>query len=137
LAVPGPAVNDLVGYIRDYGQVLFRNKAIDFDFKSAVSEETVPLAPMKSFSVYLIYKEAITNIFKHAEARKVEVRLVEYAGKLLLTIRDDGRGFSLEEADENRHGKKNISHRVEMIGGRISFDSEPGQGTCVNLSVPV
>ena len=69
--------------------------------QSAVSEETVPLAPMKSFSVYLIYKEAITNILKHAGARKIEVRMVEYAGKLLLTIRDDGRGFSLEEADEN------------------------------------
>jgi signal transduction histidine kinase len=133
----GPAVNDLVGYIRDYGQVLLRKKEIEFDFQSAVSEKTAPLAPMKSFSVYLIYKEAITNILKHAGARKIEVRLVEYAGKLLLTIRDDGRGFSLEEASENRRGKKNISHRAEMIGGRISFDSEPGQGTSINLSVPV
>ena len=132
----GPAVNDLVGYMGDYGQVLFRKKEIEFDFKSEISVDTVPLAPMKSFSVYLIYKEAITNILKHAQARKVEVRLVEWAGNLLLTIRDDGRGFSLEEAEESRYGKKNITHRAERIGGRISFDSEPGQGTSVNLSVP-
>jgi signal transduction histidine kinase len=133
----GPAVNDLVGYMRDYGQILFRKKDVDFDFQSEVSGETVPLAPMKSFSVYLIYKEAITNILKHAQARKVEVRLVEYAGKLLLTIRDDGRGFCLEEAGEGRHGKKNITHRAERIGGRISFNSEPGRGTSLNFSVSV
>jgi signal transduction histidine kinase len=133
----GPAVKDLVGYMRDYGQSLFRDRGVAFDFRAEVAEETLPLLPMKSFSVYLIYKEAITNILKHARAKKVDVLLTEGAGRLLLTVSDDGRGFTAGEASGERYGTRNITRRAEMIGGEILFDSEPGQGTSVRLTVPV
>ncbi len=135
----GPAADDLVAYMRDYGQVLFRKRDIDFDFRAEISDETLPLHPMKSFSIYLIYKEAMTNILKHAGASKVEVTLTGRDDRLHLDISDDGKGFLPGEPvqEGEQYGTRNIVRRAMMIGGEATFDSEPGKGTSVRLAVPV
>jgi len=133
----GPAAKDMVGYMRDYGQNLLGRNGIEFEFVTDISEEDFPLLPMKSFSIYLIYKEAITNILKHAAARKVNVCLTGDSCSLQLAIHDDGRGFTTEEVEERNYGTRNISTRAEMIGGKVTLRSRPGEGTSVQLTVPV
>ena len=133
----GPSAKDLVGYMRDYGQDILGKNGIEFKFATDLSEDDFPLPPMKGFSVYLIYKEAITNILKHADAGKVEVCLTGDSGSLQLGVSDDGKGFAVEDIENRKYGTRNISTRAEMIGGKVAFRSGPGEGTSVQLTVPV
>jgi signal transduction histidine kinase len=133
----GPAAKDLVGYMRDYGQDVLGKNEIEFRFTTDLSKENFPLLPMKGFSVYMIYKEALTNILKHSGASKVEVCLTGDSGSLQLGISDNGRGFSADDIDNRKYGTRNISTRAERIGGRVKLRSRPGEGTSVQLTVPV
>ena len=133
----GPAAKDLVGYMRDYGQDILGRNGIEFKFTTDLSEGNFPLLPLKGFSVYLIYKEAITNILKHADASKVEVCLTGDAGSFQLGISDDGKGFSVEDVEDRKYGTRNIFTRAEMIGGKVTLKSGTGRGKSVQLTVPV
>ena len=92
--------------------------------------------------VFAIVREAINNIKKHARADNVWLTVIRGEKELLTTIRDDGRGFNVEEveisyATRGSIGLLNLYERAEMLGGRISIESAPGQGTIVSLMVPL
>jgi signal transduction histidine kinase len=92
--------------------------------------------------VFAIVLEAINNIKKHAMANNVWLTVIRKERKLLTTIQDDGRGFNVEEveisyATRGSIGLLNLYERAEMLGGRISIESALGQGTKVNLMVPL
>jgi signal transduction histidine kinase len=92
--------------------------------------------------VFAIVLEAINNIKKHAMANNVWLTVIRKERKLLTTIQDDGRGFNVEEveisyATRGSIGLLNLYERAEMLGGQISIESALGQGTKVNLMVPL
>ncbi len=92
--------------------------------------------------VFAIVREAINNIKKHARANNVWLTVIRDEKELLTTIRDDGQGFSVEEveisyATRGSIGLLNLYERAEMLGGQISIESAPGQGTTVRLTVPL
>jgi signal transduction histidine kinase len=81
-----------------------------------------------------LFKEAIHNIAKHAQATQVRVAW-EWEGKMLtLSIADNGRGFI--PGNSNGHGLDSMNQRAEALRGKFSLDSAPGMGTRVLLSVP-
>jgi len=80
----------------------------------------------------LIFKEAVNNIAKHAEATYVKI-VCELSGEdLLLTITDNGKGFKTETA-ERGHGLRNMTKRAEEIGAKLSIRSLPGGGTTIEI----
>jgi signal transduction histidine kinase len=92
--------------------------------------------------VFAIVLEALGNIKKHARANNVWLTVICGEKELLTTIQDDGRGFDVEEveisyATRGSIGLLNLYERAEMLGGRISIESAPGQGTTVSLMVPI
>ena len=92
--------------------------------------------------VFAIVREAFNNIKKHARANNVWLTVISDEKELLTTIRDDGQGFDVEEveisyATRGSIGLLNLYERAEMLGGRISIESAPGQGTTVSLMVPL
>lgn len=92
--------------------------------------------------VFAIVREALSNIKKHAKANNVWLTVTRGEKRLLTTIRDDGQGFDVEEveisyATRGSIGLLNLYERAEMLGGRISIESAPGQGTTVSLTVPL
>jgi signal transduction histidine kinase len=92
--------------------------------------------------VFAIVREALNNIKKHARADNVWLTVIHKQMELLTTIQDDGRGFNVEEveisyATRGSIGLLNLYERAEMLGGRISIESAPGQGTTVSLKVPL
>ncbi|MBN1305433.1 MAG: sensor histidine kinase, partial [Anaerolineales bacterium] len=85
-----------------------------------------------------IVQEALTNIRKHADARHVILKAVMEAEKLVIEVKDDGRGFSPEEAfAANRYGLRGMRERAELIGAEFIVFSRPGKGAAVGLKIPV
>ncbi len=102
------------------------------------AEKGLPDALSMAFrhNVFLIYKEALHNIVRHARASRVAIRLGTARGTLVLTVADDGVGFD-PAAPGSGHGLKSMKHRAEQIGGTLLVESEPGKGTTITLSVAV
>jgi signal transduction histidine kinase len=87
---------------------------------------------------FRIYQETLTNIIRHANATRVDVRLVEEAGNLVMTVSDNGRGISEEELASTRSlGLVGMRERAMLIGGEVTLNGAPGKGTTVTLRVPL
>jgi signal transduction histidine kinase len=88
-------------------------------------------------ALYRVVQEALDNAVRHACASRVEITIVEHDGRIVLTIADDGTGFHLETASQGFcFGLLSMRERVEMIGGRLSIETAPGQGTAVSIVLP-
>jgi signal transduction histidine kinase len=84
-------------------------------------------------SAYFIVAEALTNVVKHADATRAEVRASVRDGMLRVEVRDDGIGG----ADPHSHGLMGMSDRAAALGGRLEIESPPGAGTTVVATLPV
>jgi two-component sensor histidine kinase len=85
---------------------------------------------------FLIFKEAINNIYKHAQAKNVYIKVWMDNNHLYMNIRDDGKGFDTT-VSTNRNGIKNINHRTEKWKGTIQINSSPGKGTEMLIHFPI
>lgn len=96
------------------------------------------LEPLVINHVYQLYREALNNIDKHAQANLVETKLVWKKIGFELTIRDDGIGFDPQSVNGDEHfGLEFMQVRVEELQGNFSLDSIPGNGTTITISIPV
>jgi PAS domain S-box-containing protein len=86
--------------------------------------------------LYRIAQEALNNVLKHAQANRVEILLGEENGSVFMEIVDDGVGFNVEDLEvEGGLGISGMQERAAHIGGKLSFDSRPGQGTRVKVEI--
>ena len=91
----------------------------------------------EAVALFHICQEALANIAKHARAHHVEVALWSVAGRALLEIRDDGRGYDVEKVKQTLgHGLSNMQTRAHNAGGDIDISTEPNEGTVVLACVP-
>ncbi|WEK50855.1 MAG: GAF domain-containing sensor histidine kinase [Candidatus Kaistia colombiensis] len=86
-------------------------------------------------AIYRIVQEACQNAVRHADARTIELRLAFQKERLRVSVRDDGRGFVLDQA---RHGLGliGIRERARSLGGLLTLNSEIGRGTEITLDLP-
>jgi signal transduction histidine kinase len=89
------------------------------------------LPPLWSRQILLICKEALTNTFKHAEAKNVIVSFVIFHRQLKVSIIDDGKGFNYETLDR-KNGIHNISYRAKRINAIVNITSND-RGTTIEL----
>jgi signal transduction histidine kinase len=86
-------------------------------------------------------RQALDNVVQHAAASRASVFADCDQGEVLVTVRDDGRGFDYDEDALAAQGKigllKSIKGRVEQLGGTVRVDTRPGAGTEIELRVPV
>lgn len=87
--------------------------------------------------IYRLVQEAITNIGKHARARQVWIRLDARGPDVQVSVRDDGVGFDPAARRASSHGLIGMRFRVEAHGGSLRLRSAPGQGTLIEVSLPV
>lgn len=98
-------------------------------------------APSIENNVFRIVQEALTNISKHARARKASIAMGVTRGRLSLTISDDGVGFNPSEHNKagghRGWGLMTMAERAEFLGGSFSIESKRGKGTRVSVEVPL
>jgi two-component system, NarL family, sensor histidine kinase UhpB len=97
-------------------------------------QDDLPLSAEQELVVYRIAQEALTNVVRHAGARRVELALRSADGATVLTVRDDGRGVAPGAAAGN--GVRGMRERAMLIGATLSLGPVPGGGTEVRLSIP-
>ena len=86
---------------------------------------------------YRIVQEALNNVAKHAAAKHVAVRLEEAAGKVVLAVEDDGKGFDASKLmPRTSLGLVGIRERAALVGGTATVESKPGSGTRIRIEVP-
>jgi signal transduction histidine kinase len=108
---------------------------IDVDLEPRLGEER--LSPDVETTLYRITQEALTNVVKHAQAKRVSIVLTRRDGSVSAVIEDDGRGFSFGAfSGENGLGLLGMRERVALVGGRLSVESAPGSGTTLSIEVP-
>ena len=88
-------------------------------------------------NLYRVVQEALSNVARHADARRVTLRLTEEGDRLVLTVRDDGRGFvpaaPRDLVARGHFGLAGMQERVALIGGTLAVESAPGRGTTVRV----
>jgi PAS domain S-box-containing protein len=88
--------------------------------------------------IFRIVQESLTNISKHAKASQVEVTIEQKEGYIILKIHDDGIGFSPNTARKpNSYGLLGLKERTNLLGGTIIIHSLPGQGTAIQVHIPL
>jgi len=105
------------------------------------SHDIAPSTPLAT-TAFRVAQEALTNAVRHAAAKRVTVELAQRDGELLVTVRDDGRGFDVERARQRARtggsmGLLGMQERATLAGGWLRFRSQPGEGTCVEAGFPV
>ncbi len=102
-----------------------------------VHGDEVALPAEKKLILVRIVQEALNNIIKHAEAKNISVLLMYLPDKLILSLKDDGRGFDLTQNADNGTGTINMAYRAKLIGAIFSVQSKPGEGTLIQIVLPL
>ncbi|MFK8184368.1 MAG: sensor histidine kinase [Phormidesmis sp.] len=105
----------------------------------------VPSLPQQlSYQLYLIAKEGLVNVQKHAVATKVNLSLVATKGELVLTLVDDGCGFDVgavingqQSSQKSGYGLQGIRERSQLLGGQMKVDSSPEKGCVLQVILPL
>ncbi len=93
------------------------------------------LGPAKTINLFRVAQEAVHNAVKHADFSRLKIGLEADAGLLRMQIHDNGKGFVVEEAQNQGMGLASKQQRMKEIRGRLALQSEPGKGTTLYLEI--
>ena len=124
-------LQDLVARTQDFAGTLLRGVEYRISCDGAIRSQK--LAFDFRHNLFLFFKEALTNISRHAQATVVEVRIEPTGKTWRLTLRDNGRGFD-PAAVTGGHGLRNLRSRAARMKALFEVQSSPGAGTCLTLS---
>ncbi|MFC0105765.1 sensor histidine kinase [Kibdelosporangium aridum] len=108
-----------------------------------ITGEPRPMLAEIEITLFRVAQEALANVARHAKASRAAVTLSYLDNVVLLDVRDNGVGFAVDvvpehhaATDDSGFGLRAIRQRLERVKGTLAVESEPGEGTAVNASVP-
>lgn len=132
-------INDELGnlmiHLKDFGERMFSEKDIDFQFHGIIPEH-LKLPMGHSRQINLIFKEAMTNTFRHANATVVSLNLDLNEHLILITLSDNGRGIPSTTIENSERGLSNMKVRAGRIDGLLKIESSLDGGTLIKLTLP-
>ena len=130
-------LQSLVDYITHFAGELFEGGPTRCRLDVPDELPVQPLPPDVRHNIFLIVKEALTNILKHAGAAEVHLQIKVTPQTLEIVIADNGKGFETNAAvtDGQGNGLGNMKRRAEAVGGKLSLTSAPGQGARMEFAV--
>jgi len=136
-------LSGLMDYISAYTEDLLRTAGIRCRMDLPAELPPLNIAAEQRYNLFLALKEALNNVIKHAGATEVWLRLRLEPRSLTLIVEDNGRGMPVAAGGKagdrllSGHGLPNLEERLAAIGGRCTVHSTPGQGTRVEMAVPL
>jgi signal transduction histidine kinase len=136
-------LNNVASRIRQFASDVLEARGIEWEFKGSEEMGNIKLPPEQRRHLYLIFKEAINNVARHSGCGRVSLEIRVSHDRLMGTIRDDGRGFEIRSGDGNQvngrggNGLRNMQSRAIELGGQLDVTSHPGQGTQLDLMIPL
>lgn len=134
-------LGDLAQRMRRFASDVLSARNVGFDFHAPEESQDRDLRTDKRRQVFLVFKEGINNIVRHSECKRVSVELGVDRGQILLTLRDDGRGFDPAKVNASNsgqgHGLQSMAERARSIGAEFHVASQPGRGTNISLRIPL
>ena len=128
-----------MNYICKYAQDFLGSVGLRHRLEMPAHLPATDVAPDFRHNVFLVTKEAMNNVAKHAQAQAVWVRARIEDGALVIEVQDDGRGpaDAATATERGRNGLRNMSRRMEDIGGTFNISPAPERGTLVRLAAPL
>ena len=124
----------LVPALERLAQTFSESSGIAVELEAGLGQERVPTDV--ETTLYRIVQEALTNIVKHADAKRVSIVLVRRDGWVTAVVEDDGRGFDLAAVTTDNLGLDGMRERVELHDGTLTVETAPGSGTTLRVEVP-
>lgn len=125
---------EMAARMRRYASDLFEQGDITWQVQFDEQLANKKLKMEQRRDIYLIFKEAVNNIYKHANAKNVTVALTLVKGKMQMQIQDDGQGFDVNKPT-SRNGLKNMARRTQKWNGVYKVQSGAG-GTTITIHIP-
>lgn len=127
-------LSDLTRRMLTFASELLTARNIKFDFRAP--HDDMRLGASLRREVFLIFKESINNLVKHAACTEVDIEFSIAADRLTLITRDNGAGFDPGRHHDG-HGLQSMRERAQALGGTFKINSQLGQGTVVTLEAPL
>lgn len=134
LSAPTLGTRSLIDSISGLVEMINFSTNLSFDFDH--SGYKVRLAMSQKLAIYRILQEQVNNIIKHAGATKVWITLSQNDNRVMLTVKDNGRGFDPKTKMDGM-GLNNITSRVKVFGGNVHIESAPGKGCVLKVTAPI
>jgi signal transduction histidine kinase len=123
----------LVPAIEWQAQEFQERTGIECDFRS----ENIDLDRERSTAIFRIFQESLTNVARHANATRVNIKLGEDTNSIVLEVTDNGSGVKEEEIQNHQSfGILGMRERALLFGGEVIITGHPGKGTTVTVSIP-
>ena len=124
--------------LHSYVKPFSRRTRLQVHFEAFAGVEEMEIA--RRTVLFRVAQEALTNVSRHAHARRVQLSIQKLAQGVGMKIKDDGRSFQVERVLHGRGSKRlgllGMRERVEMVGGTFCVESAPGKGTIVVVEIP-
>ena len=125
----------LVAALERLAESFAEQTGISVDFQTALADERLP--EEVETALYRIVQESLTNVVKHAQARRVSILLARKDGAVKAVVEDDGQGFDPAEQTDEGYGLMGMRERLALLGGRLEVESGHDGGTTIAAEVPV
>ena len=127
---------DLSHRMRRFGSDTLSARHIEFHLNAPNVDRHTHVDAETRREVFLIFKEGINNIARHSGCRRASAELRIERGAMVLKVADDGRGFLASDGRAGQ-GLESMKRRAERVGGKLVLNSTAGEGTTLELRVPL
>jgi len=131
------SLENLVGYLNTYARDYFENTNINHQIQIPESIPDAMLTGPMRRNIFLVVKESLNNISKHANATNVNLQMNIEGKKMNITLTDNGNGFDPAQTRRFGNGLKNMQSRMADIKGTYTIQSEIQKGTKTTITFPI
>ena len=129
-------MNRIFARMREFATEVLEAREVEAHFHFDEEANNIILNMEQRRDIFLIFKESINNIAKYANATEVDIKVTYKAPVLLLVVKDNGKGFDIEKAD-NGNGLNNMQKRAEKLKAKYSITSQLNAGTIITLQMQI
>jgi hypothetical protein len=122
-------LSQLLSRMRLIAVPLLQDKGVECLFNVKLQDNGHVMFPEIRTNIFLLFKEIINNVVKHAACTQCTVNIVQRGKSFHLSVKDNGRGFDVKSANQHRNGMRIMAERVSELKGQLKIISRPGEGT--------